>query len=153
MIHLPFALHDSQQGLNCLVVWRRVLVRRRHNVVNRTFSKSPQDPQQAKFTRRREYRILTPLCFLHYERILRLQNVKGQPFLERRSLQSGTPSSLRAMHLLACGLELKENTPRQRSGPLDASTLNQLRLFEQSQTPKVFERVAFWSEAVNSIPS
>src|SRR5215471_13052702 len=57
------------------------------------------------------------------------------------------------MHLLGCAWNEREY-PKAALRPLDASTLNQLRLTERTPDPKsIRARVVFWSEAVSSIPS
>src|SRR5215471_19196478 len=57
------------------------------------------------------------------------------------------------MHLLGCAWNEREY-PKAALRPLDASTLNQLRLTERTPDPKsIRARVVFWSEAVSLIPS
>ena len=55
MIHLPLALHDAQQGLNRLVIRRRIFARSLHNVVDGPLPNTPQDLKQAMFAWRRKY--------------------------------------------------------------------------------------------------
>jgi len=55
VIHLSFALHDPQPGLNRFVIWGWILASRKHNVLNGAFANSPQNFQQAKLPRGGEF--------------------------------------------------------------------------------------------------